>query len=140
MVNLQEIRTNIYTQEEAARLNTYQLVAIEFKEGVAAVAAGITKIMGKDITNPILRMADGISFRSVDNYQLHQLITAITEGAKRLAASTIREQFANIAGMVFIGGIHLQSTSKNYVRHSQDPSTPGTGAKQSNGASHFSQC
>jgi len=46
-------------------MNTYQLVVIGVKEGVAA---GITKIIGKDITNPILRTVDGISFRSVNNY------------------------------------------------------------------------
>jgi ElaB/YqjD/DUF883 family membrane-anchored ribosome-binding protein len=93
-----EIATNSDTQEEADRQNTYQLAAIGVKEGVAA---GITKIVGKDITNPILRMTDGISFKSVDDYQLHQLVTAITEGAKRHEASTFRQQFVNIAGMVF---------------------------------------
>ena len=93
-----EIATNSDTQEEADRQNTYQLAEIGVKEGVAA---GITKIVGKDITNPILRMTDGISFKSVDEYQLHQLVTAITEGAERHEASTIRQQFVNIAGMVF---------------------------------------
>jgi len=37
----------------------------------------------------------------VDDYQLHQLITAITEGADRPEATTIRRQFVSIAGMVF---------------------------------------
>jgi hypothetical protein len=74
------------------------LAAIGVKEGVAA---GITKIVGKDITNPILRTSDGISFKSVDQYQLHQLITAITEGAERPEATTIRQQFVNIAGTIF---------------------------------------
>ena len=93
-----EIVTNSDAQEEADRQNTYRLAAIGVKEGVAA---GITKIVGKDITNPILRTSDGISFKSVDHYQLHQLITAITEGAERPEATTIRQQFVNIAGMVF---------------------------------------
>ena len=93
-----EIVTNSDAQEEADRQNTYRLAAIGVKEGVAA---GITKIVGKDITNPILRTSDGISFKSVDQYQLHQLITAITEGAERPEATTIRQQFVNIAGTVF---------------------------------------
>ena len=84
-----EIATNSNTQEEADRQNTYQLMAIRVKEGVAA---GITKIVGKDITNPILRTSDGISFKSVDKYQLHQLVTTITEGAERPEATTIRQQ------------------------------------------------
>ena len=37
----------------------------------------------------------------MDDYQLHQLLTAITEGAERPEATTIRQQFVNIAGMVF---------------------------------------
>jgi hypothetical protein len=93
-----EITTNSDAQEEADRQNTYRLAAIGVKEGVAA---GITKIVGKDITNPILRTSDGISFKSVDEYQLHQLVTAITEGEDRPEATTIRQQFVNIAGMVF---------------------------------------
>jgi len=44
---------------------------------------------------------DRWSFKSVDEYQLHQLVTAITEGAERPEATTIRQQFVNIAGMVF---------------------------------------
>jgi len=93
-----EIATNSNAQEEADRQNTYQLAAIGVKEGVAA---GITKIIGKGITNPVLLTTDGISFKSVDQYQLHQLVTTITEGAERPEATTIRQQFVNIAGMVF---------------------------------------
>ena len=93
-----EIATNSDAQEEADRQNTYRLGAIGVKE---RVAAGITKLVGKDITNPILRTTDGISFKSVDEYQLHQLVTAITEGAERPEATTIRQQFVHIAGMVF---------------------------------------
>ncbi len=37
----------------------------------------------------------------MDEYQLHQLVTAITEGAERPEATTIRQQYVNIAGMVF---------------------------------------
>jgi hypothetical protein len=80
------------------RQNTYRLAAIGVKEGVAA---GITKIIGKDITNPILRTSDGISFKPADEYQLHQLVTTITEGAEQPEATTIRQQFLNIAGMVY---------------------------------------
>ena len=93
-----EFATNTDAQEEADRLNSYRLSAIGVKEGTAAA---ITKIVGKDITNPILRSADGTSFKSVDEYQLHQLITAITEGAERPEATTIRKQFVSIAGTVF---------------------------------------
>ena len=83
-----EITTHSEAQEEADRQNTYQVAAIGVKEGVAA---GITKIIRKDITNPILRTSDGISLKSVDKYQLHQLVTPITDGAERPEATTIRQ-------------------------------------------------
>jgi len=58
-----EMATNNDAQEEEDRQNTYQLEAIGVKEGVAG---SITKIIGKDITNRILRTSDGISFKSLD--------------------------------------------------------------------------
>jgi len=93
-----EIATNSNTQDEVDRQNTYRMAAIGVKEGVAV---GITKIVGTDITNPILRTSDGISFKSVDEYQLHQLVTTITEGAESPEATTNHQQVVNIAGMVF---------------------------------------
>jgi len=64
-----EIATNSDAQEEADRQNTYQLAAIGVKEGVAA---GITKIAGKDITNPILRTTDGISSAPPTRHRHHR--------------------------------------------------------------------
>ena len=93
----QTITTNSNTQEEADRINTYRLVAIGVKEGVAV---DVTKIFGKDIFNTVLRALECVSYKSVDDYQLHQLIT-VTEGAERPKATTIRQQFINIDGMVF---------------------------------------
>ncbi len=93
-----EITTNSDAQDEADRQNTFRLAAVGAKEGIAE---GITALVGKDITNPILRTADGSDFRSVDGYQLHQLITAISEGAERPEAANIRKQFVNVAGTVF---------------------------------------
>ena len=93
-----EITTNSDAQDEADRQNTFRLAAVGAKEGIAE---GITALVGKDITNPILRTSDGSDFRSVDGYQLHQLITAISEGAERPEAANIRKQFVNVAGTVF---------------------------------------
>ena len=61
----------------------------------------ITKIVGRDITNPILRTTDNSNFNSVDKYQIHQLFTAITEGAERPDSSNTRQKFVNIAGKNF---------------------------------------
>ena len=88
------------------------LGAIVVKEGVAA---GITKLVRKDITNPILQTMDEISFKSENDYQLHQLITAITEGADRPEATTIRNQFITIAGMVFDWRDTVTSNAKKFA-------------------------
>ena len=37
----------------------------------------------------------------MDQYQIHQLFTAITEGAERPESSNIRRKFVNIAGTIF---------------------------------------
>jgi ElaB/YqjD/DUF883 family membrane-anchored ribosome-binding protein len=93
-----EITTNADAHEEAHRQNEFRLAAIGIKE---AIAKGITSLVGEAITNPILRTADGSDFKNVDEYQLHQLITAITEGAERPEAGNIRRQYVSIAGTVF---------------------------------------
>ena len=62
---------------------------------------GITKIVGRDITNPIIWTTDSRYFNSVDQYQIHKLFTAITEGAEQPESSNIRRQFVNIAGTIF---------------------------------------
>ena len=71
---------------------------IVVKEGIEE---GITKIVGRYITNPISRKTDNSNFKLVDQYQIHQLFTAITEGAERPKSSNIKRQFVNIAGTVF---------------------------------------
>ena len=78
--------------------NVFRLAAIRFKE---VIAEGIKKIVGRDTTNPILRTTDNSDFKSVNKYQIHQLLTAITEGAERPDLSNIRRQFVNIVGKIF---------------------------------------
>ena len=93
-----EINTNSDTQDKADRQNVFRLAEIGVKEGITE---GITKIVGRDTTNPILRTTDNSNFKSVDQYQIHQLFTAITEGAERPESSNIRRQFVKIAGNFF---------------------------------------
>ena len=96
-----EITTNSDAQEESDRQKFFRLKAIGVKEGIVE---GITKIVGKDITNPILMTTDDINFKSVDGYHIHQLFTAITEGAERPEATNIRRHFVNIAELFLTGG------------------------------------
>ena len=60
-----EITTNSDAQDRSNRHNVFRLIEIGIKEGITE---GITKIFGKDVTNPILRTTDDSDFKSVDNY------------------------------------------------------------------------
>ena len=93
-----EITNSSDTQDEAGRQNVFHLAGIDFKEGISE---GITNIVGKDTTNPILRTTDESDFKYVDQYQIHQLFKSITEGVERPEATNIRRQFVNIAGKIF---------------------------------------
>ena len=65
------------------------------------MAAAITSIVGAQITNPILRTADGSYFRTVDEYDLHQLISAVKGGAKRPSATAIRKMMVDVMATSF---------------------------------------
>ena len=93
-----EIANNSDAQDEADWQNVFRLAAIGVKEGIAEE---ITKIVRRDIKNPILRTMDNIDFNSVDQFQIHQLFPAITEGAERPESSNIRRQFVDTAGTIF---------------------------------------
>ena len=73
-----EITTNADAQDKADRQNTARIAAIGVKE---AIAAAITSIAGAQITNPILRTTDGSDFRTVDKYEIHQILSAVKVGA-----------------------------------------------------------
>ena len=93
-----DINTNSDAQDKADLQNVFRLAEIRVKEGIAE---GITKIIRRDITNLILRTTDNSDFKSVDQYQIHQLFTSITEGAEQPELSNIQRQFVNIAGTIF---------------------------------------
>ena len=67
-----ETANNSDAQDEADQKNFFRLAEIGVKEGIAE---GITKIVGKDITNPVLQTTDNIDFKLVDQFQIHQRFT-----------------------------------------------------------------
>ena len=105
-----EFTTNSDAQDEANLRNSYRLAAIGVKEGVAEA---ITALVGEAITNPVLRSADGLTFKTVDEYQLHELLTAIKEGAERPEATTIR---ANVVTFVATNFDFRESIAINMER------------------------
>ena len=66
-----EITIGTDAQEEADRLNMFRLAIIGAKEGVAA---GISAVVGTVVTDTTLRTADGQDFKTIDEYQLVDLI------------------------------------------------------------------
>ena len=85
-------------QEEANRLNLLSQAVIGAKEGTAQA---ITKIAGKDITDSILRTIDGTQQKSIDAYQLHELIAAVVQGANRPATADVLEMFTAVIAHQF---------------------------------------
>ena len=78
--------------------NRARLVAIGVKKDISAA---ITSIVGSHITNPILRTTDGSYFRTVDEYDLHQLISAVKGGAKRPSAKYILQMMDDVMATTF---------------------------------------
>ena len=52
--------------------------------------------MGDHITNPILRTTYGAGSRTVDQYALHQLLSAATNGPERLLDTVIRKMMVDV--------------------------------------------
>ena len=93
-----EIVNNSDKQEEADRQNISCLAEIGVKE---RIAEGITKIVGRDITDPIIRTTDNSDFKFLDQYLLHQLFTAILESTERPESTNIWRHLVNIVGTIF---------------------------------------
>ena len=93
-----EIVTNDDARDEADRVNMFRLAVIGAKEGVAA---GIRAVVGNDITDNTLRTTDGQDFRTVDGYQLCDLMTAVIEGAERPATQDVRDMYVRLCGTRF---------------------------------------
>ena len=93
-----EITTNEDTQEKANRQNIFRLAVVSVKE---QMAKEITAWVGKSVTNPIIRNADGVRFKKVDEYHLHQIFAAVMEGAERPDPIEIRNQITYVTAFVF---------------------------------------
>ena len=93
-----EITTNADAQDEADRKKTARLKGTGVKE---AIASTIKSIVGAHITNPILLTTDGLDFRTVDEYELHQLLSAVKGGAGRPSATAIRQMKVDVMVTTF---------------------------------------
>ena len=82
-----KITTNANAQDEVDRHNTARIKAIGIKEGIVAE---IMLVVRAQITNPILCTTDGSDFRTVNDYVLHQLLSAVMGGAEQPYSTVIR--------------------------------------------------
>ena len=88
-----DIKTNADAQDEADLQSMYIMAVVGVKEGVAA---GVTTISGKEITDAVLRTVDSTTNKNVDNYTLYNLIQAVIDGADRPATEDVRRQLRTI--------------------------------------------
>ena len=95
---LPTITTRADAQDEADRINQINQAVIGAKEGTTEA---ITDKVGSDITDAVLRTADGTDYRSIDDYELHELVTAAIQGADRPNTSDVLEQLAAILAFGF---------------------------------------
>jgi hypothetical protein len=75
---LPSITSRVEAEEEANQLNVINQLVIGTKEGVVKA---ITKLVGSDITNAILRTADGSDNKSINNFTLFEVMKLAINGA-----------------------------------------------------------
>ena len=76
----------------------FRLAAIGAKEGAAA---GISKVVGTDITDTTLRTTDGQDFKTVNKYTLYAFMRAVIEGAERPATIDVRKLYVSLCSTKF---------------------------------------
>jgi hypothetical protein len=87
------IITQAESQKEADQLNVINQSVIGAKEGVVEA---ITKLVGSDITNAILWMANGSDHKSIDNFTLFEVMKSAINGADRPSTNNVLEQLLKI--------------------------------------------
>jgi hypothetical protein len=87
------ITARVETQEKANQLNVINQLVIGAKEGVVEA---ITKLVGSDVTNTILRTANGSDHKSIDNFTLFEVIKSAIDGADRPFTNDVLEQLLEV--------------------------------------------
>ena len=92
-----KITTRVDAESKADRQNIARQATIGAKEGTAA---GISKHVGIDVTDSVLREADG-NAKKVDEWQLHEIITKMIAAADRPATTTILDALVGLLQLQF---------------------------------------
>ncbi len=92
------LTTQAEAQEEADRLNVINLLVIGAKEGDAEA---IMKLVGSNITDAILRTADGSNHKSIDNFTLFKVMQVAIDGANHPSTNDMLEQLLKVINHIF---------------------------------------
>ncbi len=92
------ITSQLEAQEEADCLNMINQLVIGAKEGVVEA---VTKLVGSDITNAVLRTANGSNHKSIDDYMLFAVMAAAMDGADRPSTPNVLEQLLEVINHTF---------------------------------------
>jgi hypothetical protein len=85
-------------QEEADRLNVINQLVIGTKEGVVKA---ITKLVGSNVINAILRMANGSNHKSIDKFTLHEVMKLAIDGTNQPSTNNVLEQLLEVVNHNF---------------------------------------
>jgi hypothetical protein len=85
-------------QEKADHMNVINQSVIGPKEGVVKA---VTKLVGSNITNAVLRTADGSNYKSIDDYTLFAVMAAAINGADRASTTNVLEQLLEVINYTF---------------------------------------
>ena len=92
------ITTSTESQDKANRLNLNCQSIISAKEGAIT---DITDKVGIDITDIVLRTMNGDYFKGINDYNLHEIVSAEITGADRPATNTLLDNISGILGYAF---------------------------------------
>jgi hypothetical protein len=95
---LPSITTQAEAQEEADQLNIINQLVISAKDGVVEA---ITKLVGSNITNAILRTVDGSNHKSINEFTLYKVTKLGINGADRPSTNEMLEQLIKVTNHNF---------------------------------------
>jgi hypothetical protein len=90
--------TQTEAQEEADRLNIINQSVIGAKEGVVEA---VLKLVGSNITNAILRTANGSDHKSIDDFTLYNVMKVVINGADQPSTNDVLEQLLEVINHTF---------------------------------------
>ncbi len=95
---LPSITSQAEAHEEADRLNVINQLVIGAKEGVVKA---ITKLVGSNVTDAILRTADGSNHKSINNFTLFEVMKSAIDGANQPSTNDVLEQLLEVINHSF---------------------------------------